>query len=417
MRVRWIVSGLVAAASLAAVATASPPPWRPEGGVPLPSSAHSLELVVHDAPIHFAPAPSSKRRGSAQLAARLPVLGWVGPNGSCTGRWFLVGPEAWLCEQHARLSSWPPGSPSKQSSAAGLPYDYNFVGADGSFGYASLSLAEEGIPDSQLEPGFAVALRSVERKPGGELYGLTTHGLWIPMRDLRPAGGSAFQGAMLREDSLAVGWTFRPRTPIYSKPNYRVPSQTLDKLTRVDVLEHLEKWGRRWVRIGEQRWLRREDLRIPTARRTPDELRDGERWLQIDTENQTLIAFEGDVPVFATLVSTGKGTAGSEQATPAGQHRIWVKLVSTDMTNLEDLDASRYYAIEEVPWVMFFERGYGLHGAFWHDDFGNRRSHGCVNLSPKDAQFVFGWAGPELPDGWHASHPTAYDPGTIVVVH
>jgi hypothetical protein len=297
-----------------------------------------------------------------------------------------------------------------------LPHDYNFVGPDGSFGYANLRLAEEAIPDSQLEPGFAVALEAVERKPGGEMYGLTTHGLWIPMRDLRPARVTTHQGVEIQDGKLDFGWTYKTGTPVYSKPNRLRRGEKLGKMVRVPILERKKHWGRNWLRIGNERWLRESDLRQPAALGAPDGLRQGERWIQVDTQSQTLIAFQGDQPVFATLVSTGKGPDDSDRATPRGSFRIWVKLVSTDMTNLEDQYASRYYAIEEVPWVMFFERGYGLHGAFWHEDFGNKRSHGCVNLAPKDAHFLFRWAGPTLPEGWHAALPTSYDPGTLVVV-
>ena len=120
--------------------------------------------------------------------------------------------------------------------------------------------------------------------------------------------------------------------------------------------------------------------------------------------------------MFATLVSTGKGRGKSIQATPKGAHRIWVKLVSTDMDNLEDEEASRYYAMQAVPWVMFFDKGYGLHGTFWHRSFGNVRSHGCVNLTPRDAQWLFHWTSPRLPAGWTAALPTDYEPGTLVRV-
>jgi lipoprotein-anchoring transpeptidase ErfK/SrfK len=86
------------------------------------------------------------------------------------------------------------------------------------------------------------------------------------------------------------------------------------------------------------------------------------------------------------------------------------------MTNLEDQEAGNYYAIEEVPWVMFFQKGYGLHGTFWHRSFGNVRSHGCVNLTPLDAQRLFHWTHPRLPAGWTAALPTDGEPGTIVRV-
>ncbi len=75
------------------------------------------------------------------------------------------------------------------------------------------------------------------------------------------------------------------------------------------------------------------------------------------------------------------------------------------------------YRIEDVPWVMYFEKSLALHGAFWHSGFGRERSHGCVNLTPHDARHLFMWAGPNLPEGWHGVRATKENPGTRVIVH
>ena len=75
------------------------------------------------------------------------------------------------------------------------------------------------------------------------------------------------------------------------------------------------------------------------------------------------------------------------------------------------------YAIEGVPWVQYFSEGVALHAAFWHDQFGHRHSHGCVNLSPLDAKKVFYWSEPKLPRGWHAVWATAENRGTVVHIH
>ena len=60
---------------------------------------------------------------------------------------------------------------------------------------------------------------------------------------------------------------------------------------------------------------------------------------------------------------------------------------------------------------------YALHGAFWHNNFGRTKSHGCVNLAPQDAKAIFAWAEPKLPEGWHGVMSTSEKPGTRVVVH
>jgi len=66
--------------------------------------------------------------------------------------------------------------------------------------------------------------------------------------------------------------------------------------------------------------------------------------------------------------------------------------------------------------VQFFDRAVGLHGAFWHDGFGRPRSHGCVNLAPEDARWLFAFTEPKLPAGWSAVLPTPVEPGTAVRV-
>jgi hypothetical protein len=66
---------------------------------------------------------------------------------------------------------------------------------------------------------------------------------------------------------------------------------------------------------------------------------------------------------------------------------------------------------------MYFYRGYGLHGAYWHDGFGSGRSHGCVNLSPRDARWLFDWASPSLPEGRQAMLSKEDSPGTWVYVY
>ena len=108
----------------------------------------------------------------------------------------------------------------------------------------------------------------------------------------------------------------------------------------------------------------------------------------------------------ATLVSSGRGRQGTYNATPIGTYRVWAKLTSSNMDNLEDENANRYYRMETVPWVQFFSKGVALHGAFWHHSFGHVRSHGCVNLAPRDAEKIFYMTNPRIPAGWTAVLPS-----------
>jgi lipoprotein-anchoring transpeptidase ErfK/SrfK len=161
------------------------------------------------------------------------------------------------------------------------------------------------------------------------------------------------------------------------------------------------------------------DLARPHLAPPPAEVtRPGERWIDVELATQTLVAYEGARPVYATLVSTGRGAPGTEAATPPGVHRIWVKILASDMDNTERDDIEAHYSLEDVPYVQFFDHAVALHGTYWHRDFGHVKSHGCVNLAPLDARWLFDFTGPRLPAGWVAAYPVTQgiDPGTVVRV-
>ncbi len=147
-------------------------------------------------------------------------------------------------------------------------------------------------------------------------------------------------------------------------------------------------------------------------------LGENEKWVDVDTTRELLVAYEGRRPVFMTLISSGKRNAGDptkDHPTPPGVYRIREKHVTATMDG--DVAADGPYSIEDVPWIMYFQGSYALHAAFWHSSFGHPRSHGCVNMSPTDARALFFWSEPHLPAGWHGVYATDTAPGTRVVVH
>jgi lipoprotein-anchoring transpeptidase ErfK/SrfK len=114
------------------------------------------------------------------------------------------------------------------------------------------------------------------------------------------------------------------------------------------------------------------------------------RWVDVDLSQQMLYAYEGNQLVASFLVSTGTWA----HPTVIGEFHIYVKYVSTRMVGPG-------YNLPNVPYTMYFYEGYGLHGTYWHHNFGTPMSHGCVNLRTEDAQWLYGWA----------------DVGTLVNVH
>ena len=137
------------------------------------------------------------------------------------------------------------------------------------------------------------------------------------------------------------------------------------------------------------------------------------RHIYVDLDNQTLYAFEGNQLFLSTLVSTGRWGR-----TPTGEFSIWYKIKSTRMTGGSGSD---YYDLPNVPFNMFFynkeipqSRGYALHGAYWHNNFGHEMSHGCVNLRAIDAEKLFYWTSPQTDQA--SSRATKENPGTAITI-
>lgn len=420
----WVAAALAAACALGGgVARASgwARPWSPSGEPPLAEWVVSAKVVAKDEPILTGPSKSATRRGAAARDARLPIFAARrGPG--CAARWLEIGPLAWICEDAVELSgnlAIDPAAHTFREQPDGLPFRYYFVGPDGSQAYRRLEAADVGDPDMYLEPGFSVAVIA-ERMIDGVTYGRTNNGYWVPMRDLGPAHPIGFRGEEVPPGvkEIPFAWVNAERAPVFSRRAGPMAAATKARFELVPFLGEETSFRGKATKIGDDQWMASSDLRHPVISDPPPEVdvAAGERWIDVDIATQTLVAYEGSRPVYATLVSTGKGRPGTVNATPKGTHRIWIKLLATTMDNLEDENASRYYRMEGVPYVQFFSRGYALHGAYWHRSFGRVRSHGCVNLAPLDAQRLFWFTSPRLPAGWTAVAPTPYERGTIVRV-
>lgn len=389
----------------------------------LDATVRSARVLLADQPLLSGPWGTAARRGSAARDAHLPIFA-AKRGAGCKGAWLEVGPLAWVCEDAVDVSSVAPIDPGRRMvppSLDGMPYRYFFVGPGGSAAYKQLESVDVSEPDMTLQPGFAVAIVE-ERHLDGARYGRTEHGLWVPMRDLGPVRSFTFHGEelpALTGDLVPVAWVVADHARVLAQPSAgALTSTTKGRFEVVPVLERGEGASAGFLRIGPGAWISVRDVRHPAVSEPPPEVDAsvGEHWIDVDLETQTLVAYEGRRPVFATIVSTGKGKPGTPLGTPKGTQRIWIKLLTSDMDNLEDENAARYYRMEDVPWVQYFSKGVGLHGAFWHRSFGQVRSHGCVNLSPIDAERLFWWTSPHLPAGWTAAFPTAHEQGTVIRV-
>lgn len=187
------------------------------------------------------------------------------------------------------------------------------------------------------------------------------------------------------------------------------PNPEFSKLERLsffqvfDAVEASDGWI--WYDIGGDRWIRQTYVSLVDVSPRPAEVGPDEFWVEIDLYEQTFAAYEGNRMVYATLVSSGL----NQWPTHEGIFQVWDRHEATKMSGAEgEVD---YYFIEEVPHTMYFDYDIALHGAYWHDRYGYKHSHGCVNMPPYDAEWVFWWSEQADNDLWvwvHTSDPMDY---------
>jgi len=136
-----------------------------------------------------------------------------------------------------------------------------------------------------------------------------------------------------------------------------------------------------------------------------------ERWIEINLSEQKLIAWEGGNKFLESLVSSGKWGK-----TPTGEFSIWSKFRYTKMSG-GSKELHTYYYLPNVPYTMYFYKDFGLHGTYWHNNFGQPMSHGCVNLPTLVAEKLFYWTTPTVPEGKSSVTASKADAGTRVVIH
>ncbi len=255
----------------------------------------------------------------------------------------------------------------------------------------------------------------------GRRYGVTSDLTLVPIDRLRPIQGSSFHGVEIGK-GIALPFAF-VRSPDAKYWEYDAKKKKFREAEAAEyrAAVHLTGkqqffHGRLHFEVDGGKWLSDQDAsRIDPARRMPAWGKNGEKWLDVNVTKQTLVAYDGTQPVYATLISSGEAgldDPAHSTATKRGIFRIHTKHLSTTMASDE---VGEEFELRDVPYVQYFEDGYALHGAYWHDRFGVPKSHGCINLAPEDARRLFFFTEPEVPPGWHARLLPLK--GTVVFVH
>ena len=256
---------------------------------------------------------------------------------------------------------------------------------------------------------FATLLRRLQNDAAETWYEINP-GEFVHEDDIQLAQVSDFQGvATAGHPQRPFGWVVQEVTP-GSSPDAD-PDPAFDKLPRFtvveifDAVEGQDEWI--WYDIGDGRWVKQTYLSIVTLDPRPDKVGEDDFWVEVDLYEQTFAAYEGDRLVYATLISSGL----NRWPTNEGLFQVWDRFREYKMSGAEG--KVDYYFLEDVPYIMYFDdhNGIALHGTFWHDRFGYKHSHGCVNMPIKDAEWTFNWSAEAPNDLWvwvHTSDPASH---------
>ena len=403
---QWVHAGYIRLGD----ATQPPPPQEPPPQEPPPSESPPADLprgVVTASTLNVRGQPGVREDNPpiAKLHADDELVIYEAQTyGGAT--WFRIGDNRWVHGDYVRvlpMSQPPPQEPPAEPPPADLPR--GVVTTSTLNVRAQPGVRADNPPIAKLHAGDEILIHE-EQNYGGVVWFRIGDDRWVQSDWIRLIVNDTRQvrfeaSAADAEIRLPVGWVVAARLDTYARPGVADDNPPTGQVTHNQVLSILESRfdaGATWHRIGENRWVDGTRVGVASARSRPTNIGASERWVGVSLQQQTLVAYEGDRPVYATL--TASGLPGTP--TVQGVFRTWRRLPTGKMSGGNPAYGSYYY-LEDVTWTCYFYAGYALHTAYWHDQFGQPRSHGCVNLSPYDAWWIYQWSEPGGP-----SSPAVY---------
>ncbi len=331
---------------------------------------------------------------------------------------LALGPSAYITQLAAEGIRLPllslPYHPMDASLAV-VPYSYALLAPGETKVYPSLQDAMDDknpvrvIPDGKLR---YISYSEYTDTPSGRFFELpdTT---WVTVES-RVSVPHSYPGGieLTRTPGNSFGWILpfdatveTKRTPGYSQPDYtghKISQYSIVQVYSTQVVNNED-----WDLVAPGEWLAGRFVGKVTPNTTPPQGVENGRWIEINLYEQTMAVYENSQLVFATLVATGL----EPLYTKPGLFQVRDHLESTTMSGATLADRSDFYYLQDVPWTMYYDHARALHAAYWRTAFGYPQSHGCVNLSPGDAHWLFNWAKVgEWVYVWDPSGKTPTDP-------
>jgi lipoprotein-anchoring transpeptidase ErfK/SrfK len=280
--------------------------------------------------------------------------------------------------------------------------------------YGSFEDAVAGInPVSQIPAGTMRYITYINwLNHNGNAYLQMSTGGWMRAS---PAAHTDFRGlTFFKNPQNDFGWIVN-QAETYQEPSY-FAEKTGDILSREEIIQvynTFEGDTATWYQISPGTWVDSSKAKVVSVNPTPPEGVDSNRWIEVNLLEQILSVYEDGQLIFATLVSTGIEPI----YTRPGLFKIYEKKPLETMQGAFMIDRSDFYYLQDVPWTMYFDEARALHAAYWRAYYGFPETHGCVNLSPTDAHWLYQWAAEgdyvwvHDPSGRTPTDPDYYGPG------
>ena len=356
---------------------------------------------------HFKPAeaaPETAELNAYDLPLCLPGA-WATDPGDC----LPLGPSQsakTLAEQGFSYPMRGLSAHKPDASLSDLPEPVAIVHGSDTPIYASLSDAMAGAPPINTIVGGGGRYVSMvdSAQSDGRTFVRTKSGGWVeatPFWGWPRWQGVVFYATPKHNFGFTIDNIFSFTAPSFAAPTTQ---NNFPKYEAFPVYNTTEAEGFTWYEIAPGEWIPSLKSRLVRVNTHRPEGVDRDRWIAVDLENQTLAVYENGELKFATVIASGAGELYSDP----GVYEIYHKIESHTMQGSYSSTRSDFFYYENVPWALYYNHAQAIHGIYWPAILGIPQSHGCVNMFPGDANWLFQWA--QLGDYVYVFDPSGKTP-------
>ncbi|HEX3777604.1 MAG TPA: L,D-transpeptidase [Polyangiaceae bacterium] len=380
-----------------------------------PEAGPKLGAVANVTPVLERPAPDARELGYLHAGARVARAAEPYSRRGCGAGWYPVRPRGFVCASESATVDMAHPTLAAMALAPHLdqplPYAYARARVE-----TPLFERDPGHDDSVREvgklrrrAGMAVVGSWSARDPEGNVQrlALLTNGRFVRASDLEACQASTFKGVELeKREDLPVA--FVVKRGVHS---FKLDGDDASKADSLDYHEILHLSGRfhsigdvkYWAVASEHpgaTWVRHRDVIVAQERNNfPDFAEGTQRWLDLSVVTGVLTLYEGKRAVFVTLASVNRDAHANDAEKWLGTFEISGKEIT--LATRDPNSFAENFELFDAPWGLTTSSGAQLYGAYWHDRFGVDHGPGAIELSPADAERIYQWVSPQIPDGWH----------------